>query len=86
MERPLTPTDWPSFSLLFFASQPAEGQAGKFDLFRASTRFADEHGFEAVWIPERHFHASAACSTIPPSPPSSWPRPPNMSASGPGAS
>ncbi len=57
MERPLTPTDWPSFSLLFFASQPAEGQAGKFDLFRASTRFADEHGFEAVWIPERHFHA-----------------------------
>jgi natural product biosynthesis luciferase-like monooxygenase protein len=48
---------WPSFSLLFFASQPAEAEQGKFDLFRESTRFADERGFEAVWIPERHFHA-----------------------------
>jgi natural product biosynthesis luciferase-like monooxygenase protein len=48
---------WPTFSLLFFASQPAEAEQGKFDLFRQSTRFADEHGFEAVWIPERHFHA-----------------------------
>jgi natural product biosynthesis luciferase-like monooxygenase protein len=48
---------WPSFSLLFFASQPAEFRRGKFDLFRTSTRFADRHGFEAVWVPERHFHA-----------------------------
>ena len=48
---------WPSFSLLFFASQPAAFLRGKFDLFRESTRFADDHGFEAVWIPERHFHA-----------------------------
>jgi len=49
--------NWPTFSLLFFASQPAEAEEGKFDLFRESCRFADEHGFEAVWIPERHFHA-----------------------------
>ena len=48
---------WPSFSLLFFASQPAAFQRGKFDLFRETTQFADRHGFEAVWIPERHFHA-----------------------------
>jgi natural product biosynthesis luciferase-like monooxygenase protein len=48
---------WPTFSLLFFASQPAEFRRGKFDLFRESTRFADCHGFEAVWLPERHFHA-----------------------------
>jgi natural product biosynthesis luciferase-like monooxygenase protein len=48
---------WPSFSLLFFASQPAEFRRGKFDLFRESTQFADRQGFEAVWIPERHFHA-----------------------------
>jgi natural product biosynthesis luciferase-like monooxygenase protein len=47
----------PSFSLLFFASRPAAAGADKFDLFRRSTRFADERGFEAVWIPERHFHA-----------------------------
>ena len=45
------------FSLLFFASQQADFSRGKFDLFRDSSRFADEHGFEAVWVPERHFHA-----------------------------
>jgi natural product biosynthesis luciferase-like monooxygenase protein len=48
---------WPTFSLLFFANQPAEAEADKFHLFRASTKWADDHGFEAVWIPERHFHA-----------------------------
>ena len=53
---PLT-RPWPAFSLLFFASQPAEFRRGKFDLFRDSTQFADRHGFEAVWVPERHFHA-----------------------------
>src|SRR4026207_2299338 len=55
MSQP-SPT-WPTFSLLFFASAPAEFERDKFDLFRQSTRFADERGFEAVWIPERHFHA-----------------------------
>lgn len=57
MERVPGPVTWPTFSLLFFASQPAEAELGKFDLFRQSTKFADEHAFEAVWIPERHFHA-----------------------------
>jgi len=52
-----TSTSWPTLSLLFFANAPAEAEVGKFDLFRASSKFADEHGFEAVWIPERHFHA-----------------------------
>jgi natural product biosynthesis luciferase-like monooxygenase protein len=56
MSQPAAPT-WPTFSLLFFASAPAEFERDKFDLFRQSTRFADERGFEAVWIPERHFHA-----------------------------
>jgi len=48
---------WPTFSLLFFASQSAEFKSGKFDLFRETTKLADQFGFEAVWIPERHFHA-----------------------------
>jgi natural product biosynthesis luciferase-like monooxygenase protein len=52
-----SPRAWPSFSLLFFASRSARFERGKFDLFRESSRFADAHGFEAVWIPERHFHA-----------------------------
>jgi len=51
------PDDWPEFSLLFFASEQADFSLGKFDLFRQSTRFADENGFQAVWVPERHFHA-----------------------------
>lgn len=51
------PGRWPTFSLLFFASQSAEFKSGKFDLFRESTKLADALGFEAVWIPERHFHA-----------------------------
>ena len=48
---------WPTFSLLFFASQETEHTLGKFDLFRESARFADRSGFEAVWVPERHFHS-----------------------------
>jgi natural product biosynthesis luciferase-like monooxygenase protein len=57
METVTDPARWPTFSLLFFANAPADADLGKFDLFRASTRFADDRGFEAVWIPERHFHA-----------------------------
>lgn len=51
------PPSWPRFSLLFFASDQAEYASGKFDLLRKTTGFADRNGFEAVWIPERHFHA-----------------------------
>ena len=63
MSRPQNPTDppapvaWPTFSLLFFASEQADYSDGKFDLLRRSTAFVDEAGFEAVWMPERHFHA-----------------------------
>ena len=52
-----TRRDWPAFSLLFFASNAAEYSRGKFDLVTAATSYADQHGFEAVWLPERHFHA-----------------------------
>jgi natural product biosynthesis luciferase-like monooxygenase protein len=31
--------------------------AGKYHLLMESSRFADNHGFRAVWTPERHFHA-----------------------------
>jgi natural product biosynthesis luciferase-like monooxygenase protein len=48
---------WPSFSLLFFASRQAAFTKDTFDLFREASLFADRHGFEAVWVPERHFHA-----------------------------
>lgn len=44
------------FGLMFFRSvSPAAGHR-KYDTLLKSVRFADEHGFDCVWIPERHFH------------------------------
>ncbi|MBV6325519.1 MupA/Atu3671 family FMN-dependent luciferase-like monooxygenase [Duganella violaceipulchra] len=46
----------PDFSLFYFASTAPDGG----DLYRLlleGARFADQHGFTAVWTPERHFSA-----------------------------
>jgi natural product biosynthesis luciferase-like monooxygenase protein len=43
------------FSLFFFADSGAAGGDG-YELLLESARFADIHGFTAVWTPERHFH------------------------------
>lgn len=46
------------FSLFYFSGDAAEGNgSGKYRLLLDGARFADQHGFEAVWTPERHFHA-----------------------------
>uniref|UniRef100_UPI001641065C MupA/Atu3671 family FMN-dependent luciferase-like monooxygenase n=2 Tax=Burkholderia gladioli TaxID=28095 RepID=UPI001641065C len=45
----------PRFSLFYFGAQDDEAQ-DRYRLVMESARFADEHGFEAVWMPERHFH------------------------------
>ncbi|MEF2074234.1 MupA/Atu3671 family FMN-dependent luciferase-like monooxygenase [Consotaella aegiceratis] len=45
-----------SLSLYFFPATPAADAAGYRVLLEGSA-FADQHGFEAVWFPERHFHA-----------------------------
>src|SRR5687767_4418369 len=45
------------FSLFFFANYNHESnQNKKYNLLLESATFADAHGFEAVWTPERHFH------------------------------
>jgi natural product biosynthesis luciferase-like monooxygenase protein/amino acid adenylation domain-containing protein len=44
------------FSLFFFASEERD-EPQKYRLLFDAARFADEHGFAAVWTPERHFHA-----------------------------
>jgi natural product biosynthesis luciferase-like monooxygenase protein len=44
-------------SLAYFASDAGENPQDKYRLLREGARFADQHGFEAVWTPERHFHA-----------------------------
>jgi natural product biosynthesis luciferase-like monooxygenase protein len=45
------------FSLFYFAADAAESKGGKYRLLLEGAKFADTHGFEAVWTPERHFHA-----------------------------
>ncbi|MGC4025587.1 MAG: LLM class flavin-dependent oxidoreductase [Mesorhizobium sp.] len=49
--------DIPAFSLFYFASQSGEAGADAYRVLFEGARFADENGFEAIWTPERHFHA-----------------------------
>jgi len=63
------------FSLFYFADSNDAPSSDKYRLYREGAVFADQHDFEAVWTPERHFHEngglypnpsvlSAALSTI----------------------
>ncbi|RKH35463.1 amino acid adenylation domain-containing protein [Corallococcus praedator] len=45
------------FSLFYFAADEGDSGAERYRLLLESARFADRHGFEAVWTPERHFHS-----------------------------
>lgn len=44
------------FSLFYFSSEQHNGPGGAYRLLTEGARFADTHGFVAVWTPERHFH------------------------------
>jgi natural product biosynthesis luciferase-like monooxygenase protein len=44
------------FSLLYFSSNEADFDEDKYRLLIEGAKFADQHGFTAVWVPERHFH------------------------------
>jgi natural product biosynthesis luciferase-like monooxygenase protein len=44
------------FSLLYFANREATDPPSEYELLRRSAQFADDHGFTALWVPERHFH------------------------------
>lgn len=44
------------FSLIFFSDDGSQEMESKYDLVLKATRFADQHGFAAVWTPERHLH------------------------------
>ncbi len=45
------------FSLLFFSGDGATETDDKYDFLLECARFADAHGFQAIWTPERHFQA-----------------------------
>lgn len=44
------------FSLFYFADGSDDTSRGRYHLLLEGARFADSHGFAAVWTPERHFH------------------------------
>lgn len=43
------------FSLIFFSGDGTNTAEDKYRLLLESAKYADEHGFTAVWTPERHF-------------------------------
>ncbi|HEY3079150.1 MAG TPA: MupA/Atu3671 family FMN-dependent luciferase-like monooxygenase [Chloroflexota bacterium] len=54
--KPAGPSEPMQFSLLYFSSGGDERVDDNYRLFLEAARFADRHGFAAVWVPERHFH------------------------------
>jgi len=44
------------FSLFYWGNDDGAGPR-KYELLLEGAKFADTHGFKAVWTPERHFHA-----------------------------
>ncbi|MEU6332092.1 MupA/Atu3671 family FMN-dependent luciferase-like monooxygenase [Streptomyces sp. NPDC047049] len=52
----------PDFSVYFFGDYPQDSDAATarhsaYELLMETARFADRHGFHALWMPERHFHS-----------------------------
>lgn len=45
------------FSLFFFSSDEDPADRDKYRLILDAAAYADAHGLEAVWTPERHFHS-----------------------------
>jgi iturin family lipopeptide synthetase A len=45
------------FSLYYFGNYAAAYREDKYALVIDGAKFADENGFTAIWLPERHFHA-----------------------------
>ncbi|MGX1560733.1 amino acid adenylation domain-containing protein [Streptomyces sp. NPDC055506] len=48
------------FSLYFFGDYPEHTDHDKYGLIMAAADFADQHGFHALWFPERHFNSFGA--------------------------
>jgi natural product biosynthesis luciferase-like monooxygenase protein len=46
------------FSLFYFADDDQGSSRDKYHLYLEGGKFADRHGFKAIWTPERHFHSA----------------------------
>ena len=53
------------FSLYFFGVYGSQYNRSKYRLLFESARYADTHGFSALWLPERHFHEFGGLSPNP---------------------
>jgi natural product biosynthesis luciferase-like monooxygenase protein len=53
---PRTDGQFMDFGLMFFASVDQPTERNKYKMVIEAARFADTHGFCAIWTPERHFH------------------------------
>ncbi|MFL6211453.1 MAG: MupA/Atu3671 family FMN-dependent luciferase-like monooxygenase [Pyrinomonadaceae bacterium] len=53
------------FSLYYFGNYPIEYYSSKYELLLKGVKFADQHGFQAVWLPERHFNSYGGFSPNP---------------------
>ncbi|WP_224360633.1 non-ribosomal peptide synthetase [Hyalangium versicolor] len=56
-KAPRTRSRGMGFSLFYFADNASQRGGDRYRLLLEGARFADTHGFEAVWTPERHFHS-----------------------------
>lgn len=45
------------FSLFYFGNETPDADSDRYRLTLEGAKFADRHGFKAVWTPERHFHS-----------------------------
>lgn len=45
-----------NFGIMFFSSYGGDFAHNKYELLIEAAKFCDEHNFECVWTPERHFH------------------------------
>ncbi|MDM3847802.1 MAG: amino acid adenylation domain-containing protein [Aphanizomenon gracile PMC638.10] len=59
------PSQKVEFSLYYFGNYESEFSHDKYDLLFTGAKFADQNGFSAIWIPERHFHAFGGFSPNP---------------------
>jgi iturin family lipopeptide synthetase A len=60
------PRKAPDFSVYFFGDYPRDTpEQERYDLVVETARFADQHGFHALWLPERHFHSFGGISPNP---------------------
>lgn len=56
----------PSLSVMFFSGSVPADRTDRYRLVHDAAAAADRLGYEAIWLPERHFDIFGGCSRIRP--------------------